>query len=781
MSIKKILASTLSACLIAGIFAGCSGAVVATDDVSTYPRAAITTALELHEYQKAALSFDSVATKDPEVQEIQYVTRDPDDATKEKLEALVAQVESVLGQKEFDLEEDNPLISEEIFNYIKTTFDDKKLTNGYSTSHKEALGFYFVDRVYDVSARNSGRFTDKSLFLGINGAFRRSPLSDRDDYIDTAFMEMAVNKINDYYFINRIHKFITLDKENVGITLENRNVELEELEAAKNATIEQADSAAEDSFAEALEAAVSTEEETTSEETGEEGDPVEGEETTAEEGTENVGAEASEEDLDIPEVDPNAVSVGEGATNYGDGMDKIEYPEEPKWGLNPVFLLETKEPQLDIKMINSVVGNSITQSAYIPRLDIVYNIPESEGTLSGYGIYPCGDFGLGEFGWGRASMSGTVTLRYLFKDDPENPENIKPINIYPVKQELTSGIDPKTEEPQLPEFVTTELSKMVERLDRALVNNDINALMTTDIVNNIGIPVLRGHERKYVNVNRNLSVMRRVISRAGNSYLIEVESIREEGAMDTRAIGVYRDRYYMVIAQEGTNFKVKDYVLHSRVLTKEPALNPDSAIVKRLIALNLSGDVTPKNQNDITLLINGLYEAGTSRKMSGPWTDSNGAEHKLGINDCFNDDTSLLSVDQRQYTIQQLQIPLIKYTPSVASDFKGVVTEWLSGSDRQAEFMTEEVITYAGRGDGEYMQVYYLVSKMNDVWKIDERRILLAETQEGETLQTVKKRIDSGFSTAVASAVPEPEAAPLETGEAPVSEGATEASEPVAE
>ena len=72
----------------------------------------------------------------------------------------------------------------------------------------------------------------------------------------------------------------------------------------------------------------------------------------------------------------------------------------------------------------------------------------------------------------------------------------------------------------------------------------------------------------------------------------------------------------------------------------------------------------------------------------------------------------------------QLRNVLIRNGVEVSSIYRGTITEWIGGYDNQAEFTTEELVTYNGRGEAYYMQVYYIVSKLNDVWVIDERTIL---------------------------------------------------------
>jgi hypothetical protein len=109
--------------------------------------------------------------------------------------------------------------------------------------------------------------------------------------------------------------------------------------------------------------------------------------------------------------------------------------------------------------------------------------------------------------------------------------------------------------------------------------------------------------------------------------------------------------------------------------------------------------------------------------------------------DCFDSDTTMLSSDEYEYMNSLLRNKLIKYGTSTPATMTGTVTSWIGGYDNQAEFMTEELITYSGTNTGYYAQVYYLVSKMNDVWVIDERTVIDDREVTGSDLDSIKSRL----------------------------------------
>ena len=69
----------------------------------------------------------------------------------------------------------------------------------------------------------------------------------------------------------------------------------------------------------------------------------------------------------------------------------------------------------------------------------------------------------------------------------------------------------------------------------------------------------------------------------------------------------------------------------------------------------------------------------------------------------------------------------------VKAEYSGTVTEWIGGADNQAELITEEVVAYAGTDMGMYMQVYYLVSNMQDEWVIDDMKIIEREEKKEQS------------------------------------------------
>ena len=407
---------------------------------------------------------------------------------------------------------------------------------------------------------------------------------------------------------------------------------------------------------------------------------------------------------------------------------------------------QNRAPLIDAEEFNNIAGSSAANSAYMPKLSMVFQAPPADSNISGIGIYPSGDGGLKQFGFNRSQMKGTLTLRYVFKSDVINPSALLGVNIYPVSSEIVSGIDTNTNNVTVPDFLMTEFSELIERSDRAIADTDLTALMSGSLYTDSGMAVLTGYESQHVNLLRNMSTIRRVIARdtTHNTYLLEVETIRQEGSKGSDVYGTYRDKDYVAVAQIGNKFVITDSICMSRQMTSEPAINPDSAVTKRLVALNLAGPVTDTSKAGITELLGDLYKASTLRVLNGPKDVTvNGQKTTIarGMYDCFDSDTGMLAADKKEYINSTIRGLLVAQGVDTDATYDGVVTQWIGGASNQAELTTEEVITYKGKSTGHYMQVYYLVSNMGDKWVIDDMKVMSSEDKTGTELQQIVNRI----------------------------------------
>lgn len=698
---KRIISLVLVGASIMSL-TGCSSIIGGAEN---YPLVSATTSSELRDYYAKALEYDSIISRNIEVHETNYELKDVSEEKAAVLTELTGKAQDILGKTEYELSEENlELVSEDTYNYIKAFLNDKTLNGGDITSIQGALGYYFVKVNYTLSNANIGDYTSYANLVGIHGAFYEDVFGE--DQVDTAYLSTAADRMNDYYEENKIFKKASFNEGDMTFSIENTDsITVEEsieeapveesAEAPNTGTLEMPDGTSVDVI-------------------DENGDVIE--DTTEEEAVETT---------DITE-DMTALETAEST----DGATTTHN--------------ERRVQSLPASVVNSVAGSSVRQTAYMHDIDIVFNRPEANGTISGIGLWSTGTDGLTLFGFDKSAVGGTVELTYVFKEAFDGSGEIVGYNIYPSSFELTSGITSSNGNTTIPEYLMEELEILLERSDRAIVNGDITALVSSTIYADMGMGMLRGYEEQSTNLLKHMSTIRRVISRdiANNAYLLEVETTRQEGPKDVDVYGTYRDKYLITIEQIDGEFYITDSVLTSRTVTKVPEINPESSATKRLAALNLTGEVSDSTKKAVEELLSSLYNAGTIRLLHGP-KEINGQMVERGMYDCFNDNTEMLSSDDLEYYNSSIRDELMKYGSNVASTFAGTVTEWIGGTDNQVEFTTEELIVYKGRNTGVYRQCYYLVSCMEDKWVIDEITVLETSEIEGSDVTTVKERIGS--------------------------------------
>lgn len=736
---------------------GCSSFI--SEDVASYPLAATMTSAELVDYYSKALEYDSVISRNVTVHEARYEMKDIEGAKSETLKDLTSQCEAILGSNEYNPTESSlRLISKDTYDYVKGVIDNEVLTDGKVQNIRGALGYYFVDVQYNISSKMPGTFKDAVNIIGLNGAFHKDYLGRYS--VDEQYMSFITSKLNEYYFSNGIYKCATYDSG--ASTIKVLDNTAPNISGKFTETYGDINSFNETEYTE--ETPVDNVETTEGEVLNAPGDETEGDSeisdvdiADSEEPTDN-NAEPTDDNAET--TDDNAegddvISENEVENTEVEGVQEevvVQQPEvtvpSPDKQLNYTIVTpESRRLKLDVGLINKVIGSSSKEAAMIPELDFIYIKPGTEGTLSGLGIYTAGGDGLKTFGFDRDKLAGTLTLRYVFKDDSDGTGDIVGVNIYTVEEEITNGINMSTNNVLIPEFLMSEFKQLLDRADRAIVNNDLAGMMSGNIFEDIGVGVLRGYKDKSTGITRHISTIRQVINRdtANNSYLLEVESTIIEGAKDVDAYGTYKDIAYVVIQQQDNKFIITDWCRVSRTLTNEPAIDPDSNVQKRLIALNLAGTISDDSKDSIKTLLGNLYTAGTNRLLRGPKDIVvNGQTITLnkGMYDCFSSDSTILSSDDLEYENSTLRNILVKHGADIQSLYSGTVTEWIGGYEDQVEFTTEELVTYMGLNKGHYMQVYYLAHIENDEWVIAERTVLDEYSiTDAEKLATVQERV----------------------------------------
>lgn len=736
-NLKRAIALTCATCLT---LTGCNKFV--GEDATSYPLESTLTKQEVVDYYAKALEYDAIVSKNIDVHETTYVKKDIEGEKAEKLKLLTSMAETILGQDTYEITEENlKVVSPDTFEYIKGVIDNEVLSNGKIKNIQGALGYYFVDVEYDVSPKMSGTFNQLTSLVGLDGAFYTN--YDGTYSVDNEYLITVVDKLNEYFYNNRIISCASYDlgtgifKIEEGVQpayspIKNKVSNLPENSGELVADDFTSDENYNDDADNTEEILNAPEDETEDAEVSD--IKTEGEQTEQTEQAEQV--DENTEDTEQTDTDSEEQESQASATD----------PLQVKQTYATIVAADRKI-QFDASLVNSVAGSSLKQTATMPDLTTVYNLPAKEGTMSGYGIYEAGGSGLKVFGFKRENMNGKMTLRYVYKDDSNGTGEILGTNVYPVEESIKTGITVSGNKVLIPEFLELEFSKLIERADRVQVDCDLSGIMSGHIYEDMGVGILRGYRSKKTNITKYMSTIRQVINRdtTNNSYIIEIETTTIEGAKDVDCYGTYKDRSYVVIQQQGNEFKIIDQIRISRDLVSEPSINPDSTTQKRLVALNLAGTIPDESKEDITKLMSDLYTASTNRLLYGPYDIKVKGETvtiEKGMYDCFQNDPEILSTDKLEYMQSQLRNVLTRNGIDVQSVYSGTITEWIGGYENQAEFTTEELVTYEGKSEAYYMQVYYLVSKLNDVWVIDERTILdETEIKEQAEIDSIKERV----------------------------------------
>lgn len=743
--IKKVIAGTLAVASLATSLTGCGGASIIREDVTKYNLPAALTINELKEYYKRSMDFDSIITRNIEVHEEKYELQEvprPEGSRKErednnklttydKVGDLTRGALSILESMGY---EDTPLFSRMLnndsYHYLKAFLNDKHITYKGITKMQEALGFYFVDVDFEVGPRDVGEVTGAASLLGINGAFRRDFYTNEDS-IDSDYIKMAIGKLNEEYA-----KDIVTYKDRKATYNPATNRVSTSKDISTDMSIDFTDTTALDY---SNQDAADTTTQTT---TGTETIPDNETPMTGPEGTDAVdtnGTEGTENNdqgqTDATQQDDNFSTQGTiVGIQDGDAMMNIQ------------------NPGIDISEWHKIVGSSTEMTAYMPRLDLVFTLPAQEPTqddtyiIGGAGILPIGIGGLKRFGFNRANLTGNLTLRFVYKEDLDSPGDFLNTNVYIKSYQVETGISYNKDE-EMATFLDDQFNTLIDDADRAIVNCDMTALMSGKIFADMRTAILRGYENDHTNLLRQISTVRRVIKRnvPMNTYVLEVETLRQEGSKGANSLATYMDTSYVAVEQDNSNFIITDWQLINRTLQKEPDIEPDSLRLKRLIALNLSGDIEDGTKAEVEELLNDLYLSSTYRILNGEKdvVSSTGENIHLnrGMYDCFNPNAEILSSSDKESINSGLRSRLIKYGTNVGAQLNGTVYSWIGGTEKQVEFLTEELITYTGRDDGLYMNCYYMASNMEGKWVIDDLQVIEEQEVKGDELKTYRDRL----------------------------------------
>lgn len=573
----------------------------------------------------------------------------------------------------------NYRISKYNHEYLKSFLDDLIINEKEIVGVKEALGYYYVEVIYDTVENKTGVVKDEANYVGINGIIV-------EDYegnvtIDKDYLELAIGEINRSRKLNNQD----LIEGGLDIGVGGNTVVRSGIDDVDTESIEQ--------------------------------------------GTENIDAESISQGTENIDTE----SIGQITENKDtDIIDEIvlkEMDNSTKSIIDGLSYSADKVMQLDYNVIefNTVVGSSKEQIAFMPDIGLVYTAALESGSVNGYGLFDAGNYGLKDFGYNRSNTNGELNITFVFKQNELQGKDLDYQFLYVNSYKNNNGLGDIVEI-TVPGFIRTEIEKVVERLDRATNNRDVTALLGRGIVEDARLGMLYGMYGVNSQIVSLVSNVKRVIERDNNTYLIELERTIEDCAKGTGVTAVYEDVYYMVVRQKELKFTINDILLVSRELKRVPEPDPDSASYRRLVALNLAGPVSEENKIGIRSTLKNLYGASTDRKINGMY-------------ESFNTDTELLSEERLEYLNSRLRGYLVNMGVSQPAVMNGRVTTWIGGYDTQAEVMTEELIEYVGMDAGLVIECYYLLSNYGTQWVIDDIQVTGEREVSGNDLAEIRDRI----------------------------------------
>lgn len=700
--------------------AGCSK----TQKINELPTTGFSSTKDVRDYYKAQMNYDNVVTRTSDVNYTSYEKHSVDAATSEKILAAQKAIEQLLSQNVYDPNaEGAKFMDEQAWAYFKSDIEDKELYDGTPSQVTEADGFYFVDVLYKMKSTNAiGSFTNYTPLVGINGAFVRD--SSDTDYVEPYYLASICTALNNYYIeqgdqtrLNYDGVTFTVQKDGVANVMD---VPDEFYDEVVNGPAEDPNAATDTAVTADGTAATAPGDATDGETTdGETAEPEATDATT--DGTTETPDGTTETPADGTETPADGTEVPEesGEVTVQEGWDGLITEES-------VSQMEGRENPIDINVINSLVGASLRSRAYLPRIDLVYSVADSSA-LSGWAIYPQGSHDLVSYGYDRNGVNGECLVRYVFKQDLDDPTKILGYNAYIVSETNNYGIENSGNTVFVADYVTTELQKVIERWDRAVVNNDLPGMQSGNLLSDMGMGIDYAYKFSNGNVIRRLSTMRKVLGRntEDNTFLLDVETYTEEGSKSSDVTGTYISEYYVTVKQVGQNFYITDWALQKREMQREPDIHPDKQTQRRLVALNLSGDVSDATREEVRSFMADYYLA--SNKLAGndyEYTNNGTTVTKRGLYSLVDNDKQMLDEDARQDMLETIVNYMQKN--GGATNYVGSITEWIGGTDTQVEIQTEELWVWKS-GTAEYQSVYYLLSHMEDQWVLDQRTVLSSQ------------------------------------------------------
>ena len=636
---------------------------------------------------------------------------------------------------------------------LKLTLDDLVLSapdGGFSYTEAESRGYYFVTVYFTTQLNTQGSLKGEANYIGVNGAIIDGTSDGVEEVpvLDTNFMNASLAKINEYRVKNHLEPYPDYGSAFTNNAVEQVQEPQDTSDAEGNAIVENTEESISNeevinqtatpnkkyiasslifvnsrktasSMAKKRKSVTNQTEESTTETV---------EESQLEESVSSADTETMESSETEPSTD-SALSTETENTGYS-------YVDNSEDAINDSYANNVRQLLYDVKLFNKVVGSSHEQMACVPYVSMVYNPVEPHGSLSGYGIFSDGAYGLKDFGYDRTKYgTGTMKITFVFKQNPQRRDRFDYSYCY--INEYKTNISLEDKDVTQSSYIDGMLDVVIERADRAFSNKDSAGLMSKEIYEPSDLGLRELELRNSSNVLAYMTKRVKTLDRKNKEYLVELERTSELSPKGFGTTARYKDKYYAVIRQDGVEFKINDIVWVSRDIERIPEPNSDDSIIRRLTSLNLSGDVSEQAKIDINDMFKKL-SIGVNEKRR---EDSVGEDGKpvYGVYGRFDSDTSLLSTEKSEYLKSKLTTRLNRFGSDKNWNLNIRVAEWLGGYNDQVELETEELYTYEGLDKGIYVKNYYLVSHYGKEWVIDDIIAIEENEVSGAELEQLKQ------------------------------------------
>lgn len=560
--------------------------------------------------------------------------------------------------------------------YLKLTLDGLVLEEpygGFTYTEAENRGYYFVTVDFKTKLNKLGSLKGEANYVGINGAIIDNTVDGTIEVpvLNTGYMTSALAKMNEYREKNRLNPYPEYGDSFTNSSSDEGVIEtIDASDAEGNTVIEEAN-------------------------------------------TDENNAETEQA------LDENGNTIEDTTSNLDTDTDTsdYEYTENKEEAINNSYANNIRQLVYNVKEFNKVVGSSNEQMAAVPYIDMVYEPVEPIGSLSGYGVFSEGSYGLRDFGYDREKYgTGNIKITFVFKQNSQKRDKFDYSYCY--INEYTTNIQMEDKNITQSSYIDGAIDIAIERADRAIIDKDSSALMGKGIFEPSDLGLRELTLRNSSNMLSFMTKRVKTLDRKDKEYLVELERTSESSPRGLGNTAKYKDKYYAVIRQDGVDFKINDIVWVSRTLERIPEPDGDDSITRRLTSLNLSGEVTDQAKAEITEMMSKLA-AGINGRTANDKVGEDGTP-VYGIYSRFDEDKALLSTEKGEYLKSKLLTRMNKYGSDRGVSVNIKFTEWLGGYNDQVEFEVEELYLYDGIDKGVYVKNYYLVSHYGSEWVIDD-------------------------------------------------------------